>query len=62
MTTGRARSLRSSSNVMSLLSLAKYESDGQEDDYRHRMLVNMLGFVVTIAFIATGVWLASSLP
>jgi hypothetical protein len=50
-----------SSNVTVLLSLAKYERDGQEDDYRQRMLVNMLAFVVTIALIVTGVWLASSL-
>jgi hypothetical protein len=51
-----------SSDVTILLSLAKFESDGQEDDYRHRMLVNTLAFVVTVALIATGVWLTSSLP
>jgi hypothetical protein len=43
------------------LSLAKYESDGEEDDYQHRMLANVLAFIVTVALIATGVWLASNL-
>ena len=46
-------------NVVFLLSLAKYESE--EDDYRRRMIENGLAFVVTIALIATGVWLASNL-
>jgi hypothetical protein len=44
-----------SSNITNLLSLAKYECDGQQEDYRHRMLANMLAFLVTIALIATGV-------
>jgi hypothetical protein len=48
-------------NIVFLLSLAKYESDGEEDDYRRRMIENGLAFVVTIALIATGVWLASNL-
>jgi hypothetical protein len=48
-------------NIVFLLSLAKYESDGEEDDYRHRMIVNGLAFVVTVGLIATGVWLASNL-
>jgi hypothetical protein len=48
-------------NVSSLLSLAKYECDGQVDEYRHRMIMNGLAFVVTVALIAAGVWLASNL-
>jgi hypothetical protein len=48
-------------NVVFLLSLAKYESDGEEDDYRRRMIENGLAFVVTLALIAMGVWLASNL-
>ena len=48
-------------NIVFLLSLAKYASDGQEDDYQHRMIVNGLGFAITVALIATGVWLASGL-
>ena len=56
-----ARLLKPGSNVTILLSLTKYESDGQEDDYRHRMLVNLLALVVIVALVATGVWLASNL-
>jgi hypothetical protein len=48
-------------NIVLLLSLAKYEGDGQEDDYRHRMIVNGLAFLVTVALMATGVWLVSNL-
>jgi hypothetical protein len=47
-------------NIVFLLSLAKYES-GEENDYRHRMIVNALAFAVTVALIAMGVWLASNL-
>lgn len=47
--------------ISSVLSLARYERDGQEDDYRHRMIVNALAFVVTIVLIATGVWLAANI-
>jgi hypothetical protein len=48
-------------NIVYLLSLAKYESDGEEDDYRQRMLENGVAFAITIALIAAGVWLASNL-
>jgi hypothetical protein len=43
------------------LRLAKYERDGQEDDYRHRMTKNVLAFFVTVVLIATGVWLAANI-
>jgi hypothetical protein len=48
-------------NIVLLLSLAKYESDDREVDYHHRMIENGLAFVVTVALMAMGVWLASSL-
>jgi hypothetical protein len=48
-------------NIVFLLSLAKYESDGRDDDYRRRMIENGLAFMVTVALIAAGVWLASNL-
>jgi hypothetical protein len=38
--------------------LAKYEGGAIEDNYRHRMAVNLAGFVFTIALAAAGVWLA----
>jgi hypothetical protein len=48
-------------NIVLLLSLAKYEGDDSEVDYHHRMIENGLAFVVTVALMAMGVWLASSL-
>jgi hypothetical protein len=39
-------------------SLAKYEGGAAEDNYRHRMAVNVAGFVFTVALAAAGVWLA----
>jgi len=47
--------------ISSVLSLAKYERDDQEDDHRHRMTMNVLALVVTIALVAAGVWLAAEL-
>jgi len=41
--------------------LAKYERDDREDDYRQRMLLNGLGFVVTVTLIAIGVWLMTNI-
>jgi hypothetical protein len=41
-----------------LLSLAKFERDDREDDYRQRMAQNMLAFIVLIALTLIGVWLA----
>jgi hypothetical protein len=38
--------------------LAKYETEEEPDDYRHRMLVNLAALVVTIALSIAGAWLA----
>lgn len=40
--------------------LKKYESapDGEPDDYRHRMIMNGLGLLVTVFLIVVGVWIA----
>ena len=39
--------------------LAKYEGgDEQDDNYRHRMMVNLAALGVTIALAVAGVWLA----
>ncbi len=43
-----------------LLSLAKFERDDREDDYRHRMIMNGLAFVILLALIVIGVWLADN--
>ena len=50
---------RGEADIRSLLSLIKYER-GSEDDYRERMIINGLAFVVTAVLIAAGVWLASN--
>jgi hypothetical protein len=42
-----------------LLSLAKFERDGREDEYyRQRMVLNVLAFIVLLALTVIGVWLA----
>jgi hypothetical protein len=48
-------------NISSVLSLAKYERDGHEGDYRQRMIMNGLAFLVTVALIAIGIWLAANI-
>jgi len=41
--------------------IAKYERGGREDDYRHRMLLNVLGFLTCAVLVAAGVWIASAI-
>lgn len=41
--------------------LAKFEQGEPEDDYRHRMTVNVLGLVVTILLVVAGIWLADKI-
>ena len=41
--------------------LAKYERDGGPDDYRHRMIVNVVAFLFVIALIGAGLWLADTM-
>jgi hypothetical protein len=39
--------------------LSKFESPREEpDDFRHRMLMNGLGFAITVLLICGGVWIA----
>ena len=38
--------------------LAKYERSDSEDDYPHRMKMNLLGLAVTIVLVVVGIWLA----
>jgi hypothetical protein len=38
----------------------KYEGGG-EDDYRHRMLMNVLGFLTCAILVAAGVWIANAI-
>jgi hypothetical protein len=39
--------------------LAKYERDDSSDDYRHRMLMNLLALAVTLVLIGAGLWLTN---
>jgi hypothetical protein len=41
--------------------IGKYEGGAREDDYRHRMLMNVLGFLTCAFLVAAGVWIASSI-
>jgi hypothetical protein len=37
--------------------LAKYEGGGHDDNYRHRMIVNLAALVFTVALAIAGAWL-----
>ena len=41
--------------------IGKYEGGGREDDYRHRMLMNVLGFLTCVVLVAAGVWIANAI-
>jgi hypothetical protein len=41
--------------------IGKYEGGEREDDYRHRMLMNVLGFLTCAVLIAAGVWIANAI-
>jgi hypothetical protein len=41
--------------------IGKYERGGREDDYRHRMLMNVLGFLTCVVLVAAGVWIANAI-
>lgn len=41
--------------------LSKYEHTDEVDDYRHRMIMNVIAFIFVAALIASGVWLANTM-
>jgi hypothetical protein len=41
--------------------LAKFERGEAPDDYRHRMTVNIAAFVLVLALIGAGLWLADTM-
>lgn len=41
--------------------LTKFERTQEQDDYRHRMIVNAVALVFTILLAAAGIWLAESM-
>ncbi|MEA2951589.1 MAG: hypothetical protein QOJ96_1109 [Alphaproteobacteria bacterium] len=44
-----------------IASLAKYEHTEETDDYRHRMIINVIAFVFIAMLTGAGVWLADAL-
>ncbi len=40
---------------------AKFERGESTDDYRHRMIVNVVAFVFVLALIGAGLWLADTM-
>ena len=41
--------------------LGRYERSEEPDDYRHRMIVNMVGFLAIVVLIGAGIWLADTM-
>jgi hypothetical protein len=41
--------------------LSKYERTEVEDDYRHRMVVNLVALVFTAMLVVAGLWLANKI-
>ena len=41
--------------------LAKFERPDTGDDYRHRMMMNALGLLVTIGLVVAGLWLVDKI-
>lgn len=41
--------------------LAKYQQGAEVDDYRHRMIVNLVAFVFVLGLIGAGLWLADTM-
>jgi hypothetical protein len=55
---GARRSSPPTPDLESPDSFAKYEGGAVEDNYRHRMIVNVAGFAFTVVLATAGVWLA----
>ena len=41
--------------------LAKFEQDHEDDDYRHRMIVNAAAFLFVLVLIGAGLWIAETM-
>jgi len=41
--------------------LAQYEQEHETDNYRHRMLMNVIAVVVVALLVSVGVWLADTI-
>jgi hypothetical protein len=41
--------------------LAKFERTQEQDNYRHRMIVNAIALAFTVVLAAAGIWIAASM-
>lgn len=41
--------------------LARFEQGQEQDDYRHRMIVNVAALVFTVLLVGAGIWIAESM-
>jgi hypothetical protein len=57
----RISSAREDTDRSPVQDLEKFEHSGEEDDYRHRMIVNVVAFVIAVLLILSGVWLATTM-
>jgi hypothetical protein len=57
----RISSAREDTDRSPVQDLEKFEHSGEEDDYRHRMTVNVAAFVIAVLLILSGVWLATTM-
>jgi hypothetical protein len=58
---GRRRSRSPQSPASPVEGLAKYEGGELDDDYRHRMKVNLAALAFTVVLALAGVWLVLQL-
>jgi hypothetical protein len=63
MSRGRRRELppnrNSAEDDSPVGNLERYESTDDEDDYRHRMIMNAIVMAFTAGMVVAGVWIAS---
>ncbi|MBV8320532.1 MAG: hypothetical protein JO049_07635 [Hyphomicrobiales bacterium] len=56
---GKWRAVRHTPFASPVAGLAKYEGgEEQDDNYRHRMMVNLAALAFTVALAVAGIWLA----
>jgi hypothetical protein len=58
---GKANSPRDLDAASPVSDLAKFEQGREQDDYRHRMIVNAVALAFTLVLAAAGIWIAESM-
>ena len=41
--------------------IARYEREDTDEDYRHRMIMNVIGFLACVLLIVAGIWIANAI-